>query len=216
MLETVSPSGAVLATSLPDSGFSMDNLSPVYPAAFSALRAGGATHLSWLPNAESDIRDYRLHRGTSVAFVPSDANLVAATTGTTWDDVAAPGFFYKLAATDVHGNSSNFALVTPAQTLDAPPLPATELAFAPVAPNPVRDVATLAFALPAASSAQLAVYDAQGRRVRTLLDGPRPAGRQAVAWDLRDDGGRTLAPGLYLARLVTPAGTRVQRLAIVE
>lgn len=216
MLETVSPSGAVLATSLPDSGFSMDNRSPAYPAAFAAVRAGGATHLSWQPNAEPDLRDYRLHRGTSVDFVPSDANLVAAPTGTSYDDVAAPGFFYKLAATDVHGNSSHFALVTPAQTLDAPPPAAAELAFAPVAPNPARELATLAFALPTAGPAQLAVYDAQGRRVRTLLDGARPAGRQAVAWDLRDDGGRTLAPGLYLARLVTPAGTRVQRLAIVE
>lgn len=216
LVETVSPSGAVLATSAPDSGFSVDNLSPAQPSALTAVRSGGVTHLSWLPNGEPDLRDYRLHRGTSASFVPSDANLVAAPTGTMYDDAAAPGFFYKLAATDVHGNSSGFALVTPAQTLDAPASPPAELSLAPVAPNPARGRATLSFALPAAAVARLAVYDAQGRLVHTLVDGALPAGRHSRAWDLRDGGGRTLPPGLYLARLVTPAGTRVRRLAVIE
>ena len=33
------------------------------------------------------------------------------------------------------------------------------------------------------------IYDALGRRVRTLLDGTRPAGPQELAWDGRDDAG---------------------------
>lgn len=216
LVETVAPSGAVLATSAPDSGFSVDNLSPAQPSAFAAARNGGLTHLSWLPNGEPDLRDYRLHRGTSASFVPSDANLVAAPTGTSYDDAAAPGFFYKLAATDVHGNSSGFALVTPAQTLDAPAPEPAELSFAPVAPNPARGRATLSFALPAAAVTRLAVYDAQGRLVHTLVDGALPAGAHSFAWDLRGGDGGALSPGLYLARLVTPAGTRVRRLAVIE
>jgi hypothetical protein len=216
LVETISSSGAVLGTSAPDSGFTVDNLSPAQPSAFIAMRDGGVTRLSWLPNDEPDFRDYRLHRGTSPSFVPSDANLVAAPTGTTYDDAAAPVFFYKLAATDVHGNSSGFALVTPAQILDAPAAAPAELSFAPVTPNPARERGNLSFALPAAAIVRLAVYDVQGRLVHTLVDGALPAGRHVLAWDLRGGDGRTLSPGVYLARLVTPAGTRVRRLAIVE
>lgn len=216
VVETVSPAGALLATSAPDSGFSIDNLTPAIPSAFTAVRVGGATHLHWIRNAEADLRDYRLHRGASADFVPADANLVAALADTGYVDAATPGFFYKLAATDVHGNSSGYALVTPAQTLDSPAGAPASLAFAPVAPNPARGRASLSFELPTAAHARLAVYDAQGRLARTIVDGPLAAGRHAIAWDLRDDGGRALAPGLYLARLATPAGTRVRRLAIVE
>lgn len=215
VVETVSPAGAVLATSAPDSGFSIDNLSPGIPAAFTAVRAGGATHLHWLRNGEADFRDYRLHRGTTADFVPGDANLVSAMVDTGYVDVAAPGFFYKLTATDVHGNSSAYALVTPALTLDSPANTPVSLAFAPVSPNPARGRVSLSFALPAAGHAQLAVYDTQGRLARTVVDGPLAAGAHTVGWDLRDDGGRALAPGLYLARLATPAGTLVRRLAIV-
>lgn len=216
LLETVSTAGAVLGTSAPDSGFSMDNLAPALPAAFTAVRSGGATRLHWARNGEPDLRDYRLHRGTSASFVPSDANLVSVQADTGFVDTAAPGAFYQLAAADVHGNLSPYALVTPAQTLDAPASATAALAFAPIAPNPARGRVSLSFALPAPVRVALAVYDAQGRLARTVVDGTLAAGRHDVAWDLRADDGRALAPGLYLARLATPAGTRVRRLVIVE
>lgn len=216
IVEAVTPAGAVLATSEADSGYSIDNLSPALPAAFSAVRAGGATHLHWLRNSESDFRDFRLHRGSSASFVPSDLNLVAASADTGFVDAAATGFYYKLAATDVHGNSSGYVLVTPAQTLDVSMGGAANLAFAAIAPNPAHGHATLSFTLPAEAPVRLAVYDAQGRLVRTLVDATLPAGPRELAWELRDDAGRALAPGLYLARLSTPSGSLVRRLAVIE
>jgi hypothetical protein len=69
------------------------------------------------------------------------------------------------------------------------------------APNPFNPATTLRFALAAEHPVRLALYDARGRCIRTLIDGPRPAGNHAVRWDGRDDGGRTVAAGTYLARL---------------
>jgi hypothetical protein len=37
--------------------------------------------------------------------------------------------------------------------------------------------------------------------IRTLVSGDRPAGRQSVHWDGRDDGGRAAESGVYFARL---------------
>jgi carboxypeptidase T len=82
-------------------------------------------------------------------------------------------------------------------------------------PNPARSVAHLGIALPRAASLRLEIYDLQGRRVRTLASGRLGAGRYALAWDLRDDAGRPVAPGIYLARLSGEAGDRTRRIVLL-
>jgi hypothetical protein len=87
--------------------------------------------------------------------------------------------------------------------------------FAPVRPNPARALAHLAFTLPRTGRVRLAVVDLQGRSVRTLADGVYSARQWAVAWDLRDDGGRAVSPGIYFARLQSAAGRAVRRLVVL-
>ncbi|MBP8137018.1 MAG: hypothetical protein KAY61_02340 [Candidatus Eisenbacteria bacterium] len=216
LVEAITPMGAVYATSEVDSGYSVDNLSPGMPVVFSAARVGGATHLHWSRSLEADFGGYELHRGASASFEPGPATLIHASADTGWVDVTTTPAFYKLAAVDVHGNASAYALVTPAATLDAPSSGALALVFAPVRPNPARGAAQFAFTLPAAGAARLALFDAQGRHVRTLVEGVQPAGARQAAWDLRDGAGHRVAPGLYLARLESGGVTRMQRIAIVE
>ena len=69
-------------------------------------------------------------------------------------------------------------------------------------PNPFRDATTITYALDEAASVELAVYDAQGRRVRTLAHGLRQAGEHAVRWDGRTDEGLRSAGGVYFLRLL--------------
>lgn len=83
-------------------------------------------------------------------------------------------------------------------------------------PNPARSVAHLCFALPRAASLGLEIHDLQGRRVRTLAGGRLAAGRYALAWDLRDDAGRPVAPGVYLARLSGADGERTRRIVVLH
>jgi flagellar hook assembly protein FlgD len=49
----------------------------------------------------------------------------------------------------------------------------------------------------------VAIYDLQGRRVRTLFDEERPAGPAEAEWDGLDDRGSRAASGVYLVRLQT-------------
>ena len=79
-------------------------------------------------------------------------------------------------------------------------------AFAPVSPNPFRDAAALVFTLGREGRAVLAIYSVDGRRIRTLSSGSRPAGAYRLAWDGKDDTGRATMPGLYFARLQTQNG----------
>ena len=51
-----------------------------------------------------------------------------------------------------------------------------------------------------AGSGALSLCDVAGRRLRSLRDGPLPAGALRVDWDGRDDAGRALASGVYFAQ----------------
>jgi len=86
----------------------------------------------------------------------------------------------------------------------------------PNVPNPFNPQTTLSFELPAAESIRLAVYDAQGRLVRELVNGRREAGRHTVNWDGTDAAGRSLASGTYLARLEAGGRTLIDRMSLVR
>ncbi len=81
------------------------------------------------------------------------------------------------------------------------------IALAGGVPNPFGNVVgggastTIRFTLPIATDATLEVYDARGRRVRTLLDGAQAAGDHGAQWDGRDESGHPVGAGLYFYRL---------------
>ena len=54
---------------------------------------------------------------------------------------------------------------------------------------------------------RLGVFDAAGRRVRSLIDGPMAPGFHAMDWDGMGDSGRRVANGVYYLRLETAGGT---------
>lgn len=195
-----------------DSGYSVDNLPPVPPAALAATYSSGTMHLSWNPNAEADLWYYALHRGASAGFTPSPGNRIAATGQLGHDDLGPPGNFYKLAAVDVNGNISAFTLITPA-TSSTPGADPTSLALALSSPNPSRGTRlSFALALPDDAPARLELLDVHGRRVATRDVGALGAGRHAV--DLAPEAG--LGAGVYLARLTHSAQTRIVRAIVMK
>jgi hypothetical protein len=100
----------------------------------------------------------------------------------------------------------------------APGLPtaAQPLALSAPRPNPFADETVLPFSLARPGTVELAVYDTGGRRVRTLVGGPRPAGAQTARWDGRDGEGHRVATGVYWVRLRTEEGARVRRVVVLR
>ena len=77
-------------------------------------------------------------------------------------------------------------------------------------PNPFVGSLTISFTLDEPAPADVQIFDAQGRLVRSLHRGLLdPAAR--LVWDGRSDSGRHLASGLYLIRAVTPGEKLVRR-----
>ena len=82
-------------------------------------------------------------------------------------------------------------------------------------PNPFFASTTIPFVLPTGAAVRLRVFDVSGRPVATLREGFLPAGSHHAVWDGRDDQGRRVAAGLYLARLETPEAAVVTRMVLL-
>ncbi len=96
---------------------------------------------------------------------------------------------------------------------------AHELALHAPSPNPARTVAHLAADVPASAAGaamELAVFDALGRRVRSLAAGAAVPGPAAWDWDLRDARGARVSPGLYLVRWSMGGERAVRRVMVVD
>jgi len=91
--------------------------------------------------------------------------------------------------------------------------PPTSLCLREAFPNPAQGATRLQISVPASMHMTLAIYGrsdepgARARLVRTLIEGTFAAGTHQVLWDLKDDSGVPVAPGIYRAILV--AGGRV-------
>lgn len=100
--------------------------------------------------------------------------------------------------------------------VDAARVPSAAFRLAQSVPNPARAGASIAFELPRAGAAHLALYDVAGREVRRLADGWLGAGAHVAHWDGRDAAGRGVAPGIYLYRLHAGGVARTRTLVVTR
>ncbi len=84
-------------------------------------------------------------------------------------------------------------------------------------PNPFNAGTTISYTLPQSGRVRVAVYDLQGRLVRTLSDQPQAAGRHTLTWHGDGEGGRSLSSGVYLCRVEAEGGySASQKMVMVK
>jgi hypothetical protein len=93
------------------------------------------------------------------------------------------------------------------------PTPVTLRLDAP-RPNPFPAGTRVRFALPEAAPVSLQIFGIDGRLVRALVGGTRPAGEHEVVWDGRDGSGRSASPGIYFCRLKAGSHELSQRMVV--
>jgi hypothetical protein len=197
----------------PDSGCSVDNIEPAQPSGFSGSQSFDPPGLSltWGPGGglraplDDDFSHYALYRDVLPDFERGPGNRIYEGTDTEyfdgdwrWDS----GFYYMLSAVDIHGNESGAAYLGPEGITDAetPDAPAVTY-LAQNAPNPFNPATAIPFGLAAPGRVTLSIYDVSGRLIRTLVDETRSAGLYRETWNGRNEGGRSVASGIYFYRL---------------
>jgi hypothetical protein len=82
-------------------------------------------------------------------------------------------------------------------------------------PNPFNPETMIPYSLPQ-TEVRLEVYSLSGQNVRTLVNGIIPAGDHLVRWDGKDNTGRNVASGTYLARLLAGGGVKTVKMLLVR
>jgi subtilisin family serine protease len=92
----------------------------------------------------------------------------------------------------------------------------TTLTLSAPRPNPLSGGAVLKFSLPRAQEVSLSIYDASGRRVRSLFSGEKEAGVHRILWDGAGDSGRRVSSGIYFLRLSTEGKDLSKKLVVTK
>lgn len=81
-------------------------------------------------------------------------------------------------------------------------------------PNPFSGSTAISYALPQAGRVTVSIWDASGRRVRTLVDANEAGGHHSVQWDGADNAGNHLPTGVYFLKLDAHQSTLTQKVVL--
>jgi len=189
---------------------------PVNVTSFGAKAAPGGVALRWEVGNEREVAGFNLYRRAAAEepapYARLNRKLIVGRSPYNYvDREPEPGrdYEYLLEGVDLGGRTSTFG---PAKGRAPGKALAKAAALYQNRPNPARDSTTIKFELAQAGNATLEVYDGAGRKVRTLYGGHADAGAKEIGWDLADDAGRPLPPGIYVYRLRTGGETISRRL----
>ena len=97
------------------------------------------------------------------------------------------------------------------------PAPAPRAGIQHTAPNPFERTASIAIVLAGPGPVRVAVFDLNGRKVRSLAEwAGADAGPRTLVWDGRRDDGREAGAGVYWVRMQWPGGGDGRRLVKLD
>lgn len=79
-------------------------------------------------------------------------------------------------------------------------------------PNPFAREASIVLNLPYRQHLELSIYNSKGQKIRSLHSGAKPAGKNILIWDGRDDSGAEVASGIYFIRAHSEGGSVSRKL----
>jgi hypothetical protein len=193
---------------------------PVEMTRFTATGAGSAAELRWETASETKNAGFEVQHAAgdstsgaaweTLGFVESNVQGGTTTEPQTYrfrtEDLTPGPHRFRLRQVDLDGTAHLSDVVRLRLRME------TALRLTPPTPNPARQHATLRFGAREVAAATVVVYDALGRKIRTLHEGPLPNGRLQTT---RLDAGR-LPSGVYFVRLTAGDQTKTRRLTVVD
>ena len=164
--------------------------------------------------------------GAAIGYTMADSGMQGSLTsdGIEWCGLHSDYGFAIMAIT-APANESTVTLVQAEKALAADRDPGEFISPAEItlitemkspSPNPFNPQTRLRFTLAEAVKVDLSVYDLQGGLVKTLATQKFSVGEHVVVWDGRDNNGRSVSSGAYLAQMKAGRFVQTQRLLLVR
>jgi photosystem II stability/assembly factor-like uncharacterized protein len=192
---------AQYSLSIPDSGYSIDNLVPAMPDSITGSIINNLLVLRWKGSKDQDLRYFSIYRDTVPNFAVKDKKPFAVTVNNQWTDssvIKGKKYYYRIASVDWSGNRSPYSAeiaFTITSVKEDKSLP-TEFALDQNYPNPFNPSTTIRFAVPTSSRVTVQIYSAIGQLVETVEDGLKETGWYSLTWQPRT------SSGIYFCRIV--------------
>ena len=202
--------------------FTFTQLNPAELASFDGALQSDKVVLNWSTVSQTNNAGWRITRSVdgenfeAVGDFVQGAGTADALMNYTFEDKNLPGVekvYYRLEQVDLDGSISQSNVIE--VLLGARmPLP-TEFAVN-VYPNPFNPSTTITYSLPEAAPVTVVIYDVLGQQVRQLISQFNSAGRYQVQWDARDSQGRSVASGVYIAKINAGTSTLSQKMLLLK
>jgi flagellar hook assembly protein FlgD len=130
--------------------------------------------------------------------------------------ISDSSFSYASYSDSIGGWGSKGVTIVPSTGVDEPAIPSRLSLHAP-SPSPFSGTTTLAFDVPAeAGRLRLAIYNARGQLIRTLVDGFVTPGRCEIVWNGDDAHGLPVTGGVYFAKCEADGVSDTRKLVVVR
>jgi hypothetical protein len=182
---------------------------------FSSALKGSAVEITWTLAKLDEGARFAVYRSNASGgeFTPvAAANIVRSGSSFTFvDDGIAGGETYSYRVTYSLAGAEHILFETDA--IKTPELP---LALYQNFPNPFNPTTTIKYYLPSQELVRLAVFDASGKLVVTLVDRMQEKGSHSVDWKGVNASGAQVRSGVYFYRLAAGAKTLTQKMVLVR
>ena len=202
--------------------FTFTQLNPAELASFDGALQTDRVVLNWSTVSQTNNAGWRITRSLdgenfeAVGDFVQGAGTADALMNYSFEDKDLPGVdkvYYRLEQVDLDGSISQSNVIE--VLLGARmPLP-TEFAVN-VYPNPFNPSTTISYDLPEAGPVTVVIYDVLGQQVRHLVSQVTSAGRYSIQWDARDNQGRGVASGVYIAKVDAGTSTLSQKMLLLK
>lgn len=202
--------------------FIFTQLNPAELASFDGAVQTDRVVLNWSTVSQTNNAGWRVMRSVDGETFEAVGNFVQgagtadALMNYSFEDKNLPGVekvYYRLEQVDLDGSISQSNVIE--VLLGARmPLP-TEFAVN-VYPNPFNPSTTISYELPESAPVSVVIYDVLGQQVRHLISQFNSAGRYSVQWDARDNQGRGVASGVYIAKVDAGTTTLSQKMLLLK
>jgi FlgD Ig-like domain len=189
---------------------------PVVGASFRFTALDKGMELVWSMPAAAIAGPFDVSRAEVVDDTPGPYRRVASALGVTVDgEVRVVDRGVEMGSKYVYRLEGEGGVVN--ETM-AVLVPVTQARLGQNYPNPFNPVTKINYWVPggARNAVSVVIYDVRGARVRTLVEGEKPAGRYTAQWDGRNDAGMPVSSGVYFYRMATRGFTDTRKMLLIK
>jgi len=204
------------SSSLPDSGYSLDNLAPHTPDSLRITITNSLIAIKWSKAKEKDFQYYAIYRDTVATINPDKESAIAYSKENSYKDkniIEGKRYYYRIVAVDFSGNRSKPSkviggLVTGVKEKEIMP---KKYRLTQNYPNPFNPTTTIKYEIPKAGNVRIVVYNALGEKVRELVNGYKQPGVYTVEFNANN-----LPSGIYIYRMQADKFQAVKKLILLK